>query len=112
VTSFLGKSFVRRDARRGTGEGRATPALSCVPNLRYHRVLHTQHAAESTAGETSASQKDAGARRPLAFLFLALALGALWFVCCRHLSEEWRFNEQYSYGWFVPFFAAYLFWLR
>src|SRR5207302_8112830 len=45
-------------------------------------------------------------------LFLALALGALWFVCCRHLSEEWRFNEQYSYGWFVPFFVAYLFWLR
>src|SRR5438093_1636154 len=47
-----------------------------------------------------------------AFVALALALGALWFVCCRHLSEEWRFNEQYSYGWFVPFFVAYLFWLR
>src|SRR5438874_12909235 len=43
---------------------------------------------------------------------LALALGVLWFVLCRHLSQEWRFNEQYSYGWFVPFFAAYLFWLR
>src|SRR5438874_8827146 len=43
---------------------------------------------------------------------LALALGVLWFVLCRHLSQEWRFNEQYSYGWFVPFFAAFLFWLR
>src|SRR5438477_3923629 len=43
---------------------------------------------------------------------LALALGALWFICCRHLSEEWRFNEQYNYGWFVPLFVAYLFWLR
>jgi exosortase len=42
----------------------------------------------------------------------ALALGALWFMLCRHLSSEWSLNEQYSYGWFVPFFAAFLFWLR
>ncbi|MEY2486338.1 MAG: hypothetical protein QOH39_1986 [Verrucomicrobiota bacterium] len=41
-----------------------------------------------------------------------LSLGALWFVLCRHLSSEWSVNEQYSYGWFVPFFAAFLFWLR
>jgi exosortase len=41
-------------------------------------------------------------------LFLAI----LWFVLCRHLSSEWSLNEQYSYGWFVPFFAAYLLWLR
>jgi exosortase len=33
-------------------------------------------------------------------------------VLCRHLSSEWTLNEQYNYGWFVPFFAAYLFWLR
>src|SRR3954467_9932917 len=39
-------------------------------------------------------------------------LGALWFICFRHLSAEWSYNEQYSYGWFVPFFALYLFWLR
>src|SRR3954467_11985114 len=39
-------------------------------------------------------------------------LGGLWLVCCRHLSAEWSYNEQYSYGWFVPFFALYLFWLR
>src|SRR5204862_7725315 len=41
-----------------------------------------------------------------------LALGALWFILCRQLSGEWSINEQYTYGWFVPFFAAYLFWLR
>ncbi|MBA2269000.1 MAG: archaeosortase/exosortase family protein [Chthoniobacterales bacterium] len=39
-------------------------------------------------------------------------LGLLWFILCRHLSGEWSVNEQYSYGWFVPFFAAYLFWRR
>jgi exosortase len=42
----------------------------------------------------------------------AVTLAALWFVLCRHLSSEWSVNEQYSYGWFVPFFAAFLFWLR
>jgi exosortase len=39
-------------------------------------------------------------------------LGALWFVLLRQLSGEWSVNDQYSYGWFVPFFAAFLFWLR
>src|SRR3989475_9533946 len=38
--------------------------------------------------------------------------GALWFVLCKHLSGEWSVNEQYNYGWFVPFFALYLFLLR
>ena len=41
-----------------------------------------------------------------------LALAALWLILCRHLSSEWSLNEQYNYGWFVPFFALYLFWLR
>src|SRR5437763_6962382 len=36
----------------------------------------------------------------------------LWFLLCRELSGEWSVNEQYSYGWFVPFFALFLFWLR
>jgi exosortase len=44
----------------------------------------------------------------LSILFLAV----LWFVLCRELSGEWLVNEQYNYGWFVPFFALYLFWLR
>jgi exosortase len=46
---------------------------------------------------------------------LALPLfffGALWFILCQQLSGEWLVNEQYNYGWFVPFFALYLFWLR
>jgi exosortase len=39
-------------------------------------------------------------------------LAALWFVLCRQLSGEWSVNEQYNFGWFVPFFVVYLFWLR
>src|ERR1700680_2294193 len=41
-----------------------------------------------------------------------LFFAVLWFVLCRHLSGEWSVNEQYNYGWFVPFFAMVLFWLR
>jgi exosortase len=47
---------------------------------------------------------------PLALSVLFLA--ALWFILCVQLSDEWLVNEQYNYGWFVPFFAIYLFWLR
>ena len=43
---------------------------------------------------------------------MLLPLALLWCILCRSLSLEWSGNEQYSYGWFVPFFAAYLFWLR
>ena len=42
----------------------------------------------------------------------AITLLVLWFVLCRHLAGEWSVNEQYSYGWFVPFFTLFLFWLR
>src|SRR5262245_42889491 len=48
------------------------------------------------------------ARVALNVLFLA----ALWFGLFRELSGEWSVNEQYNFGWFVPFFALYLFWLR
>jgi exosortase len=44
----------------------------------------------------------------LSFLFLA----ALWFGLCQQLSGEWTVNGQYNFGWFVPFFALYLLWLR
>src|SRR5438309_4339400 len=40
-------------------------------------------------------------------LFATLWLGLWW-----QLSGEWSVNDQYSYGWFVPFFAVVLFWLR
>src|SRR5258707_9312889 len=51
-------------------------------------------------------------RFPAAFALSVLFLGALWFGLCRELSGEWSVNEQYNFGWFVPFFALYLFWLR
>src|SRR5437899_1650250 len=37
----------------------------------------------------------------LSFVFVA----ALWFGLCRELSGEWSVNEQYNFGWFVPFFG-------
>ena len=45
-------------------------------------------------------------------VLLFLFFGALWFILCRQLTGEWSVNEQYNYGWFVPFFSLYLFWLR
>src|SRR5438105_14293777 len=47
-------------------------------------------------------------RTAAAWIFFAL----LWFGLWRELSSEWSVNDQYSYGWFVPFFAVVLFWLR
>jgi exosortase len=47
-----------------------------------------------------------------ALALTVLFVGGLWFVLCRQLSGEWSVNEQYSFGWFIPFFALYLFWLR
>jgi exosortase len=41
-----------------------------------------------------------------------LFLAVLWLGLCRQLSGEWSVNEQYNFGWFVPLFALYLFWLR
>src|SRR5207248_10300944 len=48
----------------------------------------------------------------LVFALSVLFLAALWFGLCRELSGEWSVNEEYNFGWFVPFFALYLFWLR
>ncbi|MCI0627121.1 MAG: exosortase/archaeosortase family protein [Acidobacteria bacterium] len=46
-------------------------------------------------------------------LWLPFALfSVLWIDLCRQLSYTWENREQYSYGWFVPFFALYLFWHR
>src|SRR2546427_8955834 len=38
--------------------------------------------------------------------------GVLWLDLIRQLSYQWSTNEQYSYGWFVPFFALGLLWRR
>jgi len=51
-------------------------------------------------------------RFPLAFALSVLFFAALGFGLCRELSGEWSVNKQYNFGWFVPFFALYLFWLR
>jgi exosortase len=43
---------------------------------------------------------------------IAAVFSLLWFGLWRALSSEWRLNDQYNYGWFVPIFAVYLFSLR
>ena len=73
-------------------------------------ALQTEPVAVPLARPTPAPDK--GSPNWLPIGVIALALGALWFIACRHLSQEWSANEQYNYGWFVPFFAAYLLWLR
>jgi exosortase len=85
----------RRDNRSAGIAHRATVTETCYSA----RVLNSGTTAPRIATRTE-------------LIAGALALGALWFVLCRQLSGEWSVNEQYSYGWFVPFFAAFLFWLR
>jgi len=63
---------------------------------------------QKTADSLLVSGRQFSARLALPVLFF----GALWFALCRQLSGEWLVNEQYNYGWFVPFFALYLFLLR
>src|SRR5207249_11081042 len=66
-------------------------------------------AAERSAPSTGSTLlKNWSARTIVALLVLT----ALWFLLCKQLSGEWSVNEQYKYGWFVPFFGLYLFWLR
>src|SRR5437762_5441895 len=66
-------------------------------------------AAERSAPSTGSTLlKNWSARTIVALLVLT----ALWFLLCKQLSGEWSVNEQYNYGWFVPFFGLYLFWLR
>ncbi|PYK59264.1 MAG: hypothetical protein DME43_09375, partial [Verrucomicrobia bacterium] len=62
----------------------------------------------------TASQPAALERRfnTLRTIGASVLLALLWLGLCRTLSGEWSVNEQYNYGWFVPFFALYLFWLR
>ena len=42
--------------------------------------------------------------------FLAIVLPWVW--TWRHLAIEWRTNEQYEYGWGVPFLCLYMAWAR
>ena len=54
-------------------------------------------------------------RRVLDETSLAQVLSAfalLWLEVVNHLRNEWSLNAQYSYGWIVPFLAAFVFWRR
>ncbi len=68
--------------------------------------MHSTALAEDRARSSPVS------RFTLEAILLVVGLAILWFILCRQLSYEWAANEQYSYGWFIPFFAAFLFWLR
>jgi exosortase len=82
-----------------------------LPSMRWGKL-----AILSLVSETAVTKFTAGVGRPqkrYGGVFLGgLILAALWFALCKQLSGEWSVNEQYNYGWFVPFFALYLFWLR
>ena len=41
-----------------------------------------------------------------------LALTFLWWRLIDHLRVEWTVNEQYHYGWAVPFLCVYLLWTK
>ena len=71
--------------------------------------MPTQRVAPAISTESAATS---GTTRLPQIILIGLAFGALWFELCRALATEWSLNEQYNFGWFVPFFAAYLFWLR
>lgn len=40
------------------------------------------------------------------------AVSCIWLWAWRHLSVEWRLNDDYSFGFAVPFLAVYLAWQR
>ena len=70
------------------------------------------HLVENIVATPSHQLVAANNTQQLARISCAACVAIVWFILCRYLSNEWAINEQYSYGWFVPFFAAYLFWLR
>jgi exosortase len=80
--------------------------------LRTHLVSSrpVQNLASPHKLTDASPQRRGHSRAPVVLSVLFLA--ALWFGLCRELSGEWSVNEQYNFGWFVPFFALYLFWLR
>lgn len=43
---------------------------------------------------------------------IAVALGWFWLAVINHLRIEWTLNEQYTYGWAVPFLCLWLIWKR
>ena len=84
------------------------------PAIKFRARANVEYLRPAVEDAISIPLKPESVRRhnlPRVLLPGLLLLG-LWFVLCRQLSGEWSDNEQYSYGWFVPFFALFLFWLR
>src|SRR5438132_8786253 len=77
-------------------------------NLVNSRPVQKLATTRTLSQESPLRDSRSSVRVVLTVLFVA----ALWFELCRELSGEWSVNEQYNFGWFVPFFALYLFWLR
>src|SRR5438552_3886519 len=77
-------------------------------NLVSSRPVQKLATARKLTQDSPLPDSRSSVRVVLTVLFVA----ALWFGICRELSGEWSINEQYNFGWFVPFFALYLFWLR
>jgi exosortase len=96
------------------GRHRGRPSISPV----LFSSARNLHIIQSLQIQGTADLPKAGTSRPFittttgSIAVVAAAFSLLWFGLCRALSSEWRLNEQYNYGWFVPIFAAYLFWLR
>jgi exosortase len=86
----------------------AKSRFALAANLVRSRQVQSLATPQKPADALLVSGRQFSARLVLPLLFF----GALWFVLCRQLSGEWLVNEQYNYGWFVPFLAIYLFWLR
>src|SRR3712207_8687396 len=49
---------------------------------------------------------------PRMLIMKALVPALLWLWLCWHLHFEWSLNEQYNYGWAVPFLAGLMCYLR
>lgn len=71
----------------------------------------TLNAESSAAGLESAAHGEASERSLKLWLPVAV-FSLLWLDLCRLLGSQWETREQYAYGWFVPVFAAVLFWRR
>jgi exosortase len=91
------------------------PAPSSAPAPRFS-VLGSRFSASSPQASCSGAAPSSAlgprfpALSPRFSLYLALATFAvLWIDLIRQLSYTWSTDEQYAYGWFVPFLAFGLF---
>jgi len=67
---------------------------------------------ESPAAGLEPAAPGQASERSLKLWLPTAVFSVLWLDLCRLLSSQWETREQYAYGWFVPVFAAVLFWRR